>query len=71
MALVKYTIPANGDGTFKIEVIDRGTENCNNIVHTAQRMGSVLSDERTGPDCDEVHEGHVDPGTVGGGDTII
>jgi hypothetical protein len=71
MATVKYTIPANGDGTFQIEVVDRGEENCNNILHQAQRMGTVLQDERTGPDCDEVHEGHTDGALGGGGDSIV
>lgn len=68
MALVKYTIPANSDGTFQIEVVDRGNENCNNVVLQAQRMGTMLSDERTGPDCDEVHEGHAD---LSGGDSVV
>lgn len=73
MATIKYTIPANGDGTFQLEVLDRGSEeNCSNVVLQAQRMGNVLSDERTGPDCDEVHEGHAEPGVVGGsGDSVI
>lgn len=49
-------------GQVVANVLDRQGENCAAAVTQAGRLGSVLSDERTGPDCDTVHEG------VGGGD---
>lgn len=75
MAILEYTIPPN-DSTFKVEVIDRQGENCDQAVLVAQRMGQVTNDERTGPNCDEVHEGMVDGGGLvgeggGGGDSIV
>lgn len=77
MAILEYTIPPN-ESTFKVEVIDRQGENCDHAVNVAQRMGTVTNDQRTGPACDEVHEGVVDPsaaglvgGGSGGGDTIV
>lgn len=51
---VKYII--RKDGTHTVEVLDRQGENCNTVLTQAQRMGTVLSDEVTGPDCETVHE---------------
>lgn len=75
MAILEYTIPPN-ESTFKFEIIDRQGENCDQGVNVAQRMGIVTNDERTGPNCDEVHEGMVDGGSSdvvsgGGGDSIV
>lgn len=74
MAILEYTIPPN-ESTFKFEIIDRQGENCDQSVNVAQRMGTVTNDERTGPNCDEVHEGIVDAGSNdvggGGGDSIV
>jgi hypothetical protein len=51
------------DGTIVTDVKDRQGQDCNNIKRITQLMGKELSDERTGPDCDTVHE------TTGGGST--
>jgi hypothetical protein len=51
------------DGTVKSTVLDRQGENCEAAVRQAQNLGTILSDERTGPDCDTVHEGIVDGGS--------
>jgi len=52
------------DGDVQTEVLDREGENCANALVVAQALGTVTSDERTGPDCDEVHEG------MGGSDLL-
>jgi len=40
-------------------IIDREGELCSNITKLTNRMGDLVSDERTGPECDEVHEGEI------------
>lgn len=51
---VKFTVKPSGE--VITEVLDRQGENCNNIHQITQKLGEELLDERTGPDCDEVHE---------------
>jgi len=51
--LVKVTIFPDGKRTH--EVVERAEgENCERI-HMVD-AGSILDEERTGPDCDSVHE---------------
>ena len=47
----------NETGVIDQNILERGDENCAGAVIQAQRLGTVLSDEQTGPDCDTVHEG--------------
>ena len=50
------------DGTVISNVLDRQGENCQVSVQQASAFGAIVSDERTGPDCDDVQE------ITGGGD---
>ncbi len=51
--LVEITIKPNGQRTH--EVIERAEgENCERVYQL--NAGAILDDERTGPDCDKVHE---------------
>jgi hypothetical protein len=58
---VKYQIDIAPNGKTVIEVLDRQGEDCTVKTNSLIQGLSVESDERTGPDCDDVHEG------VGGG----
>lgn len=51
---VQFTIKPSGK--VITEVLDREGENCNTVTQITQHLGETLMDERTGPDCDEVHE---------------
>jgi hypothetical protein len=44
------------DGSLQSEVIERGTQNCQLAVTLAEKLGTIESDERTGPDCDRQEE---------------
>lgn len=48
------------EGNVVTEVVDRQGENCSGAVKLAQGLGTITSDEQTGPECDEVHEGMAD-----------
>ncbi len=51
--LVKITIKKNGQRTH--EVVERAEgEQCEKVYQL--NAGAILDDQRTGPDCDTVHE---------------
>lgn len=51
--LVEITIKKDGSRTH--EVIERAEgENCERVYQL--NAGAIVDDERTGPDCDTVHE---------------
>lgn len=52
---VEFLIPPNST-TFTTNILDREGEICDNVLQLTQALGETVSDERTGPDCDEVHE---------------
>jgi hypothetical protein len=56
---MKYEQIVSKDGKIVTNILDRQGENCGNIYHITQNMGQTVDDVRTGPDCDEVHEGEV------------
>lgn len=45
------------DGRVVTEVLERQNDNCDNVHQLTQGLGHTESDEKTGPDCNEVHEG--------------
>lgn len=54
---MKYAVYCYEDGTSETEVLEREEgENCEKIKVITSAVGRELSDERTGPDCDQVHE---------------
>lgn len=56
---MRYEQIVDKEGKIVTNILDRQGENCNNIYKVTQNMGETLDDVRTGPDCDEVHEGEV------------
>ena len=40
------------DGTTVTEVVDRQEHLCSSVYSITNKVGSQLSDEETGPDCD-------------------
>lgn len=44
------------DGRVIQEVVDREGEDCKTIHRVIASIGKTVSEEVTGPDCDEVHE---------------
>lgn len=52
---MKWETRIKKNGEVVTEVIERG-QNCANIKIFTSQLGREMSDERTGPDCDEVHE---------------
>lgn len=52
---MKWEIRIKKNGEMVHEVLERG-ENCAKIKLFTNTMGTELSDEQTGPDCDKVHE---------------
>lgn len=54
---MRFQVDIKPDGKVLYEVLERGSnENCTTVSHRLVQGMSVESDERTGPDCDEVHE---------------
>jgi len=51
--LVEITIKKDGSRTHEVIEREQG-ENCERIYQL--NAGSIVDDERTGPDCDTVHE---------------
>lgn len=56
---MKYEQIIDKQGAIVTNILDRQGENCSNIYRITQNMGETTDDVRTGPDCDEVHEGEV------------
>jgi hypothetical protein len=44
------------DGTVVTEVLEREGQNCKEVLKVTERLGSKVSEEITGPDCDTVRE---------------
>lgn len=56
---MEFEVRIKKDGTRTHEVLQREAgENCQ-MIRQFDGGGVVLSDEQTGPDCDEVHETQV------------
>lgn len=54
---MRIQVDIKPDGKVVYEVLDRDhSENCTKVSHQLVQGMSIESDERTGPDCDEVHE---------------
>ena len=51
-----YSATIKQDGTITTEVIEREGTQCSKLLQFVGNVGVVLSDEETGPECDEVHE---------------
>ena len=57
MGLVKWEHIVRKDGEIVTNILERGGVECSQISqHATQGLGKELSDERTGPECDDVHE---------------
>jgi hypothetical protein len=51
--LVEITIKKNGERTHEVIERDEG-ENCEKVY--VLNAGAIVDEEKTGPDCDTVHE---------------
>lgn len=51
---VKFTIKKNGE--IVTEVVDRSEHLCSNVYKVTNSLGTQLSDENIGPECDYVEE---------------
>jgi len=51
-----YAATIKQDGTITTEVIEREGTQCSKLLQFVDSVGVVISDEETGPECDEVHE---------------
>ena len=53
---MKFDVFILPDGEVIYEVTERGSQQCSTILKVAQTIGTVTSDEVTGPEGDKVHE---------------
>ena len=54
---MKVQVDIRRDGKVVVEVLERAeNENCTAVTGQLTQGLSIESDERTGPDCDTVHE---------------
>ena len=54
---MKVQVDIKPTGSAIVEILERAqNENCTTVSQRLVQGMSVESDERTGPDCDEVHE---------------
>lgn len=44
------------DGTVTTEVLDREGQDCKEVYKLTENIGKRISEETTGPDCNDVHE---------------
>ena len=44
------------DGQIVTSVIERGNSECSHVKQFTGGLGCEISDEQTGPECDNVHE---------------
>jgi hypothetical protein len=51
----EYIIKPDGSGTADVKAREEGA-NCNAVRKIVQKMGTITSDETTGPLCDPVTE---------------
>jgi hypothetical protein len=56
MAAMAFDVFIKQDGTVVTEVVDRGEHLCSNIYKVTNSVGTQLSDENIGPECDKVEE---------------
>ena len=54
---MKLEFIVNKKGNIVTNNLDRQGEKCSNVYRITQNLGDTVSDEETGPECDEVHEG--------------
>jgi hypothetical protein len=48
------------DGSVQTEVLEREGQDCKIVQKLTDAIGTQVSEEITGPDCDEVHENTFD-----------
>ena len=53
---MKFKFIVKTDGKIVTEVLDREGQQCSDILKVTQSLGTMLSDEHTGPECDRVEE---------------
>ena len=53
---MKYQVDIMEDGTIVTEVLDRQDQICENIKKITNAVGTEMSDEHIGPECDKVEE---------------
>lgn len=51
-----YSVVIQKDGQVVTEVVERQGTQCTKLQQFVGGYGQILSDEQTGPECDEVHE---------------
>jgi hypothetical protein len=51
-----YSATIKQNGTIETEVIDREGTECSRLRQFIGGVGEIISDEETGPECDEVRE---------------
>ena len=56
MSLYRGEMTFRVDGTFVEETLDRGEQSCSSITRISTTMGTVISEETTGPENDRVEE---------------
>lgn len=57
MAIVKVEYLIKEDGTVVHTILERGNVECSRIKQFGtEGIGTEMSDEQTGPECDDVHE---------------
>ena len=53
---MKFKWIVKADGKVVTEVIDREGQLCSDMLKVTQNLGTMISDEHTGPECDRVEE---------------
>ena len=56
MTTTKWECIIKTDGQVITSVIERGSTECGRIKQFTDGLGREMSDERIGPECDDVHE---------------
>jgi len=56
---MKFEVLIDPKGNVQHHVLERGDQNCSDLVKIAQLAGTVTADEHTGPECDSVSEVQV------------
>jgi hypothetical protein len=54
----KWELIIEKNGRIVTTVLDRGAAECSRVRQFTNNLGRELSDEQTGPECDDVHERH-------------
>ena len=53
--VIRFECFIDEEGQIKTNVLEGGTH-CGQVKQFTGALGTELSDEKTGPDCDDVHE---------------